>query len=101
MRLPRPVYIAARTVEAVGAAMSRLINSALLGGSTHQTVSARAHITPEWATARAWINRVFFWQADHCEWAWRAEVASAIKTLDRAGLPCLPPPDNCKDRASA
>jgi len=30
------------------------------------------------------INAIFFWQDDHCEWAWRREVEEARKTLERA-----------------
>jgi len=89
MRLPRPLYIALRFAEALGSAGSRLFNAAILGGSTHQSTSARAHIesyaSDGWATARTWINRVFFWQADHCRMAWEYEVAEALNTLERNG----------------
>lgn len=83
MRMPRPLYIAYRVAEMLVSVLSRLLN-AILGGSTHQTTSARAHIEPQWRVARRIINALFFWQADHCLWAWEQEVASARKTLARA-----------------
>ena len=89
MRFPRPVYIALRFSEAVASSVSRMVNASLLGGSTHQTVSSRAHIeaytSPRWAVAEKCINRLFFWQDDHCRWAWEYEVENAIKTLERNG----------------
>jgi len=82
-RYPRPVYIVLRTIEASGEIASRFINAACFGGSTHQSVSARAYLEwPEWAQ---WINRLFFWQADHCAEAWASEVANARRTLEMNG----------------
>jgi len=89
MKLPRPLYIIARFGEALFSSVSRLANASLLGGSTHQTISSRAHIeaygSERWANAEKWINRLFFWQEDHCRWAWNYEVDNAIKTLERNG----------------
>ena len=89
MRFPRPLYIALRFAEAVASSVSRMVNASLLGGSTHQTISSRAHIdayaSPRWAVAEKCINRLFFWQDDHCRWAWEYEVENAIKTLERNG----------------
>lgn len=79
----RPVYIGYRVAEMLISLLSRTINAAIFGGSTHQTLSARAHIEP-WPRRRAIINALFFWQPDHCEWAWQLEVKQALKTLDRA-----------------
>lgn len=86
MRLPRPLYIAYRIAEMLVSLISRAINAGLLGGSTHQTTSARAHIetTSKWRVIRAGINGLFFWQQDHCRWAWDQEVDHARKTLQRA-----------------
>jgi hypothetical protein len=84
----RAFYICYRFLDMMVSLISRLINAALLGGSTHQTTSARAHIevTPGWRRIRRCINTLFFWQPDHCEWAWQQEVDAAIKTLQRAGI---------------
>ncbi|MDR0673344.1 MAG: hypothetical protein LBF93_06740 [Zoogloeaceae bacterium] len=47
-------------------------------GQPDETLSARAwrvrETHPAWAK---WINRVIFWQANHCEAAWQNEVARA------------------------
>lgn len=84
-RMPRPLYILYRVAEMMVSLVSRFINAAFLGGSTHQTTSARAFIEG-WPRVQRWINRLFFWQANHCEWAWRREVEEARKTLERARI---------------
>lgn len=78
-RLPYALY---RLSEMLIAVASRFVNAAILGGSTHQTISARAYVEG-WA-ARRIINRVFFWQGDHCRRAWELEIEHARKTLKRA-----------------
>lgn len=69
--------------------VSRTLNATLYAGSMHQTLSARAHIeartSPVWARRAARINRLFFWQDDHCARAWTSEVTRARKTLQRNG----------------
>jgi hypothetical protein len=69
--------------------VSRTINATVYAGSMHQTLSARAHIeartSPDWARRERRINRVFFWQEDHCADAWLSEVSRARKTLQRNG----------------
>lgn len=84
MQVTRPFYIAYRVGDMLVSLLSRFINAAFLGGSTHQTTSARMHIE-NWPRGRRIINALFFWQADHCAWAWQKEVAEARRTLDRAG----------------
>lgn len=83
MRWPRPLYIAYRVAEMAISLISRFINAAFLGGSTHQTTSARCHIEG-WVWGKRIINTLFFWQADHCEWAWLREIEEARNTLARA-----------------
>lgn len=82
IRLPRPVYIAARVFVALGQVGTRFINAVFFNGSTRQSTSARAHIE-QWPKGRERINRFFqiFGQADHCADSWAAEVADARKTL--------------------
>jgi hypothetical protein len=88
LRLPRPIYVVVNIASMFVQVFSRLLNAALLGGSTYQTTSARAHIETSWGwrIGRRVINALFFWQADHCRAAWDAEVHNARKTLERAGL---------------
>lgn len=50
------------------AAASQLLN-ACLGGHPDQTLSARAWLNREgrvWGLVYRVINRIFFWQGDHC-----------------------------------
>lgn len=85
----------------IASLVSRVYN-AINGGSMHQTYSARVHIEAlearegvargllnkagmEWVRRERRINAVFFWDDDHCEMAWTAEVSRARKTLARNG----------------
>lgn len=81
--MPRPLYIAYRVAEMLVSLFSRFLNAAVFGGSTHQTLSARAFIEP-WPRLRRFINALFFWQDNHCRIAWQREVENARKTLQRA-----------------
>jgi len=85
--MPRPVYILYRLGESLLSSLSRFCNAAFLGGSTHQTISARAFIErascPGWARRRCIIDALFFFQPDHCRWAWEIAVRNAEKTLQR------------------
>jgi len=86
MRCPRPVYIVLRVFEALGQVASRFINAAFLGGSTRQSVSARAHL--EWPVAERQIDAFFrhlplWWEDNHCANSWASEVSDALKTLER------------------
>lgn len=76
----RALHIAYRVAEMLVSLLSRFINAAFLCGSTHQTTSARMHIE-EWPRGKAIINWFFFWQKDHCRWAWIQEVKEARRTI--------------------
>lgn len=72
--------------------ISRVINAAIYEGSMHQTLSARAHIEArtslQWGQIELRINRLFFWEENHCAEAWLSEVTRAMKTIERnGGLP--------------
>lgn len=79
----RACHIAYRVAEMLVSVVSRLYNAAFLGGSTHQTTSARAHVD-HLPRHRAAINALFFWQEDHCRKAWQQEVHEAKRTLAMA-----------------
>lgn len=68
---------------------SRIWNATYFRGSIHQSTSSRAHMDARhdlrWQKIERRINRLFFWQADHCKRAWDGEVARARKTLQRNG----------------
>lgn len=84
--MERLLYVIYRVGEMLVGILSRTLNAALLGGSTHQTTSARAHIetSKAWQRGRKVINALFFWQDDHCKIEWEREVTNAYKTLARA-----------------
>jgi hypothetical protein len=59
---------------------SQTLNVWLLFGHPDQTVSARAYINQHcigWRLAYKTINKVFFWQANHC-------YSSHIRDVERA-----------------
>lgn len=84
IRMPRPAYIVWRVLEMLGQIASRFINAAFFGGSTRQTLSARAYVE-QWPRGRRRIDAVFafFGSKDHCQSAWDAEVCDAISTLEK------------------
>lgn len=82
-RWPRPLYVFFRVGEMSVSLFSRFINAAFLRGSTYQTTSARCYIE-QWEAAQKFIDALFFWQDNHCKWAWEREVQEAMKTLERA-----------------
>lgn len=53
-------------------AIDQLAN-ALFGGWADETLSAHAH-RAGWTLRRHAINALFWWQKDHCEAAWVAEI---------------------------
>ena len=59
-------------------AVDQLINT-LLAGHADETLSSRAHRMrekhhPHWGWTANAIDRLFFWQADHCADSHRAEL---------------------------
>ncbi|MDO9639698.1 MAG: hypothetical protein Q7J44_14250 [Pseudotabrizicola sp.] len=85
--MPRPLYIIFRVLHDLVAVGSRLINAAGYEGSTHDTLSSRSyfdgHTYPEWARRRRFINRLFFWQEDHCRADYLYGLEQARKKLER------------------
>lgn len=58
-------------------ALDQLINT-VFGGWADETLSARAwrqrNDSRGWQTACRWIDRLFFWEQNHCEASYRAEL---------------------------
>lgn len=81
----RALYILKRIAIDLGSLGSRALNAFLFGGSTAQTTSARAYIEarhdPRWARRRDLIDRICFWEDDHCARSWRLEVERAEYVL--------------------
>ena len=62
-------------------ATSQLLN-AVLGGNPNITVSARCYINREkkgWDAAYKVINKVFFWQEDHCKESFDDDIKYAME----------------------
>ena len=75
-------------IGGIAAWLSQGINCWILRGSPDMTVSARCYINrdkPKWARAYRIINRVFFWQDDHCKSSFRSDVMYAIAVLTEHG----------------
>ena len=65
-------------------ALSRLLN-AILGGNPSLTLSARAglnHRKGHWSRQRRLINRMFWLQQDHCEFAIRLDTDRNQQALE-------------------
>lgn len=74
---------------------SQLVNVIVFDGSPDETVSGRAYrqgvlqLDPVWAKRRRWINRLFWWQADHCLLSHQQDVrmAKALMKIYNAKSP--------------
>lgn len=82
-------YVSSRIFADLVSIISRALNAFIFGGSTAQTLSARSHLeapfSVQWEERRRFINALFFWQKDHCRWAWEIEVERARHVLSRLG----------------
>lgn len=83
----RLAYIPYRLAYDLVSLFSRMLNAIVFGGSTAQTLSARAYIDGQdsvfWERFGQGINLLFFWQENHIADAWAAEVERARYTLER------------------
>jgi hypothetical protein len=83
----RLAYIPYRLAYDLVSLFSRMLNAIVFGGSTAQTLSARAYIDGQdsvfWERIGQGINLLFFWQENHIADAWAAEVERARYTLER------------------
>ena len=64
--------------------ISQGLNCVFLNGSPDQTVSARAYLnkdTEPWTSAYLWINKLFFWQDNHCKESYEVDVDFAKQML--------------------
>jgi hypothetical protein len=78
-------YILWRFADDSVSLFSRALNAMVFHGSTAQTLSARCHLeapkSKVWERRRDWVNWLFFWQTDHCKYAWELEVERARYVL--------------------
>lgn len=69
---------------AIAVLISQTINVICFQGNPDMTLSARCHINrnqPGWRELRNAINRLFFWQADHCASSFASDVKYAHQIL--------------------
>lgn len=87
LKLPRPLIVLfQRIVSNTVGILSRILHTCPFLGHPSETLSSRSHreffLLDKWTKRRAVINRLFFWQADHCEEDWADQVARAHRTLE-------------------
>lgn len=68
----------------IAAWLSQGINCIFLNGSPDQTVSARAYLNQKekyWGVVYEWVNKLFFWQQNHCKESHEADIVFARSIL--------------------
>lgn len=58
--------------------VDQFLNVVIFDGDSDETVSARAYReqqTPKWAWRMAMLDRMFFWEVNHCEESFKWELA--------------------------
>lgn len=68
----------------VAEVLSQAFNAIVLRGNPNVTVSARCYLNRHragWSTAYRAINRVFFWQEDHCRSSWVSDIVFARQAV--------------------
>lgn len=66
-------------LKQVAIALDQLANAAVPGGWADETLSSRAHRMRVkghryWGWTASAIDKLFFWQASHCEQSWKDEL---------------------------
>ena len=77
----RVFHITREVAAGIAHTCSAMLNTVVFGGDMYTSTSARAHMEqghPAWANRRNLINRLFFWQEDHCKEAWEADYERAF-----------------------
>lgn len=73
--------------------VSQLGHALILGGNPNITISARCYLErnkPGWRWAYKGINRLFFWQEDHCRDSWVSDIVFARTALFELEIPKSP-----------
>jgi hypothetical protein len=60
-------------------AVSQLLNVLFLNGDANESISGRAHRS-EWKAANL-INKLIFWEPDHCYWAYMTDLSRARELI--------------------
>jgi hypothetical protein len=78
----RPPYLH-RALDAT----SQWLNTVFLNGDANESISGRAHRegwqlgNAKWLRRERIINTLFFWEPEHCYWAWLNDQARAEEIL--------------------
>jgi len=70
--------------------ISQALNTVFLNGNPNMTISARCYLNrekPYWGTAYKTLNKIFFWQEDHCRDSWVSDIVFARQALFELGAP--------------
>jgi hypothetical protein len=79
----------------IAEAISQLLN-ALLGGNPNITVSGRAYLNRKrHPLPYKLINKLFWWQEDHCRDSWVSDITFARQALFELGAPKTKPTGSC------
>ena len=68
-------------IKNIGTALSQILN-ALIGGNPNMTISARAYCE-NWVIAEKIINKIFFFDEDHCHKSWLRDVEFCVNVKQR------------------
>jgi len=71
----RPSYL-----DRVFDSLSQVLNVLFLNGDANESISGRAHRL-EWNIVELIINAVFFWEPDHCYWAYMNDLERARELI--------------------
>jgi hypothetical protein len=80
----------------IGEIISQAGNAIFLAGNPNMTISARCYLArnhPKWGWCYKVVNKIFFWQEDHCRSSWVSDIVFARKALFELENPRRPDTD--------
>ena len=63
--------------------LSQILNVIFLNGDPNESISGRVWREQRWMAVK-WINRLFFWQVEHCRGAYQTDLERSAQYLKRA-----------------
>jgi hypothetical protein len=69
-------------LSGIWSASSQWLNVVVLLGHPNESISGRAHREP-WPTAKRIINKMFWWQRDHCKSAYTNDLKWAQAYIEQ------------------
>jgi len=77
----RATHIARELAHGIAHTCSAMLYTVAFKGDMFTSFSAACHLRqshPAWRNRRRFVNGIFFWQADHCKAAWKADYERAL-----------------------